>query len=155
VDYVDTMGRYDYRCEQWPVDLENLLLHVATKKTGKRVVLPMHGDLAIWLSQRPRGIGKAPIFPSLACQPLNGGSGLSAQFRAIVARAGIVGRVVTRQGKGRSTNSKTFHGLRHSFISQLANAGVAPEIRQKLAGHASAERKPNWKRAGNETPFSL
>ena len=120
------------------VDLENRLLHVATKKTGKRVVLPIHGDLEIWLSQRPRGIGKAPVFPSLACQPLNGGSGLSAQFRAIVARAGIVGRVVTRQGKGRSTNSKTFHGLRHSFISQLANAGVAPEIRQKLAGHASA-----------------
>ena len=68
-----------------------------------------------------------------------GGSGLSAQFRPIVAKAGIVGRVVTRQGKGRATNSKTFHGLRHSFISQLANAGVAPEIRQKLAGHASAE----------------
>ncbi len=121
------------------VDLENRLLRVTTKKTGKRVVLPIHGDLEIWLSQRSRGIGKAPVFPSLACRPLNGGSGLSAQFRAIVARAGIVGRVVTRQGKGRSTNSKTFYGLRHSFISQLANAGVAPEIRQKLAGHTSAE----------------
>ena len=120
------------------VDLENRLLRVATKKTGKRVVLPMHGDLAAWLSQRPRGIGKAPVFPSLACQPLAGGSGLSAQFRAIVAKAKIVGSVVTRQGKGRATNSKTFHALRHSFISQLANAGVAPELRQKLAGHASA-----------------
>jgi integrase len=130
----------DVICLRWEtVDLENRLLRVATKKTGKRVVLPIHGDLEIWLSQRPRGIGKAPVFPSLACQPLNGGSGLSAQFRAIVSKAGIVGRVVTRQGKGRSTNSKTFHGLRHSFISQLANAGVAPEIRQKLAGHASAE----------------
>jgi integrase len=45
---------------------------------------------------------------------------------------------VTREGKGRTTNSKTFHALRHGFISQLANAGVAPDIRQKLAGHASA-----------------
>jgi integrase len=129
----------DVMYQRWEsVDLENRLLHVATKKTGKRVVLPIHGDLEMWLSQRPRGIGKAPVFPSLACQPLNGGSGLSAQFRAIVARAGIVGRVVTRQGKGRASNSKTFHGLRHSFISQLANAGVSPEIRQKLAGHSSA-----------------
>jgi integrase len=118
--------------------LENQLLRVATKKTGKRVVLPMHGDLAIWLGQRPRGIGKAPVFPSLACQSLNGGNGLSAQFRAIVAKAGIVGRIVTRQGKGRATNSKTFHALRHSFISQLANAGVASELRQKLAGHSNA-----------------
>ncbi len=48
-----------------------------------------------------------------------------------------MGRVVTRQGKGRASNSKTFHGLRHSFISGLANAGVSPEIRQKLAGHAA------------------
>lgn len=50
-----------------------------------------------------------------------------------------MGRVVNRQGKGRATNSKTFHGLRHSFISQLANAGVAPEVRQKLAGHSDAK----------------
>ena len=126
------------------VDLENRLLRVATKKTGKRVVLPMHGDLEIWLSQRPRGIGKAPVFPSLACQPLNGGSGLSAQFRAIVAKAGIVGRVVTRQGKGRASNSKTFHALRHTFISGLANAGVPPEIRQKLAGHADLKVHANY-----------
>ena len=59
--------------------------------------------------------------------------------RRVLAEAGIVGRVVSRQGKGRATSSKTFRGLRHSFISQLANAGVAPEILQKLAGHASAE----------------
>jgi integrase len=120
------------------VDLENRVLHVATKKTGKRVVLPMHGDLGTWLCQRQRGVGKAPVFPSLAGQPLSGGTGLSAQFRAIVAKAGIIGRVVIRQGKGRATNSKTFHGLRHSFISQLANAGVPQEIRQRLAGHSSA-----------------
>ena len=43
---------------------------------------------------------------------------------------------MTREGKGRATNSKTFHALRHTFISSLANAGVPPDIRQKLAGHA-------------------
>jgi integrase len=119
------------------VDLENRLLRVATKKTGKRVVLPMHGDLFLWLSQRQRGIGKAPVFPSLACQGLSGGNGLSSQFKAIVAKAQIVGRVISREGKGRASNSKTFRALRHSFISRLANAGVSPELRQKLAGHAS------------------
>ena len=29
--------------------------------------------------------------------------------------------------------------LRHSFVSALANAGVASDIRQKLAGHADAK----------------
>ena len=70
--------------------------------------------------------------------------GLSAQFRNLVEKAGITGRVVTREGKGRATNSKTFHALRHSFISALANAGVASEIRQKLAGHADPKVHANY-----------
>ena len=121
------------------VDMSSNLLRIETKKTGRVVVLPMHPDFAEWLSGRTRGIGKAPVFPNLAGQAVAGGGGLSVQFRNIVEEAGVTVKVVSRTGKGRSMNSKTFHGLRHSFISQLANAGVAPEIRQKLAGHASAE----------------
>jgi integrase len=119
------------------VDLDAGLLRIETQKTGRLVVLPMHPDFASWLSQRQRGIGKAPVFPALVGKRIAGGRGLSVQFRDIVEKAGIIGRAVTGEGKGRTTNSKTFHGLRHSFISQLANAGVTPEIRQKLAGHAS------------------
>ena len=32
---------------------------------------------------------------------------------------------------------RTFHTLRHSFTSGLANAGVSPELRMKLTGHSS------------------
>jgi integrase len=107
------------------------LLRVGTRKTGKLVVLPMHPDFAAWLSGRPRGIGKAPVFPELAGKLIAGRMGLSVRFRDIARKAGIVGRVVTREGKGRTINSKTFHALRHSFISALANAGVSSEIRQR------------------------
>ena len=120
------------------IDLANDLVRIETEKTGRVVVLPMHPDFTGWLSQRTRGIGKAPVFPDLAGKTIAGGGGLSVQFRDIVEAAGIAGRRVTRDGKGRSTNNKTFHTLRHSFISQLANAGVASEVRQKLAGHTSA-----------------
>jgi site-specific recombinase XerD len=41
-------------------------------------------------------------------------------------------------GAGRSQSSLSFHSLRHSFNSAMANAGVALEVRQKLTGHASA-----------------
>jgi integrase len=41
-------------------------------------------------------------------------------------------------GKGvRKFTKRTFHSLRHSFNSALANAGVAEEIRMKLTGHSS------------------
>ena len=118
------------------VDLDGNLLTVDTQKTGATLKLPMHRDFRAWLDKRPRGIGKAPIFPKLTAERVGGCSGLSAQFRAIVKDAGIVGRVVERQGIGRTTNSKTFHALRHTFISALANAGVASDLRQRLAGHA-------------------
>src|SRR4029077_10255714 len=42
-------------------------------------------------------------------------------------RAGAAGRNVSRL---------SFHSLRHSFTSQLANAGVPPEVRQQLTGHS-------------------
>lgn len=35
-----------------------------------------------------------------------------------------------------STGHRTFHSLRHSFVSELANAGIAPDVRQMLAGHS-------------------
>ena len=38
----------------------------------------------------------------------------------------------------RQLSRRTFHALRHSFTSALANAGVAPELRMKLTGHKSA-----------------
>jgi integrase len=45
---------------------------------------------------------------------------------------------MTVQGKGtRKFTKRSFHSLRHSFNSALANAGVAEEIRMKLTGHAS------------------
>jgi integrase len=44
----------------------------------------------------------------------------------------------TVQGGGdRKISKRTFHALRHSFTSALANAGVAPELRMKLTGHSS------------------
>jgi integrase len=111
------------------IDLENRLIRVTTGKTGTVVVLPMHGDFASWLLGQPRGIGRAPTFPQLAGKRISGDGGLSAQFRAILKTAGITGRVVRRTGKGRATNTKSFHGLRHTFISRSANAGVPPDIR--------------------------
>ena len=69
--------------------------------------------------------------------------GLSVQFRKIAERAGVAGRVVTREGRGCSTSRKTFHALRHSFISPLANRGVACEVRQKPAGHSHSKVHAN------------
>jgi integrase len=109
------------------------------KKKNRKVVLPIHPVFAQWLRRQTRGIGKAPVFPGLAGKRGGGEGGWSMSFRAIMNRAGIQGRILReRNGEGRSQSSLSFHSLRHSFNSALANAGVDQEIRQKLTGHASA-----------------
>jgi integrase len=109
------------------------------KKKNRKVVLPIHPELAAWLKKQTRGIGKAPVFPTLAGKSGGGKSGLSSMFRRIMERAGVEGRILReRNGEGRSQSSLSFHSLRHSFNSALANAGVSQEIRQKLTGHATA-----------------
>jgi integrase len=47
------------------VDLSKGLLKVPTTKTGVVVTVPLHPELMKWLKSRERGIGKAPVFPSL------------------------------------------------------------------------------------------
>jgi integrase len=108
------------------------------QKTGGLVVLPVHPELAQHLQRLPAGVGKASILPSLAVQSGRGRSGLSMQFRKIMDRAGIdAGIARERSGKaGHSVSKLSFHSLRHSFTSALAAAGVAPEVRQQLTGHA-------------------
>ena len=45
---------------------------------------------------------------------------------------------MTVKGKGAHQFSRrTFHSLRHSFNSALANAGVSQKIRVKFTGHSS------------------
>jgi integrase len=62
-------------------------------------------------------------------------------FKRIMERAGIdAGVIRERKGAaGRSVSALSFHSLRHSFNSALANAEVPQELRQKLTGHASAD----------------
>jgi integrase len=111
-------------------------LKVKTSKTGKAVLVPIHPDLRRWLERRPRGVGKAPVFPSLAGKSGSGKSGISMQFKRIMERAGVKGRVLRNgKGAGRTTSSLTLHSLRDTFISRLANAGVAEDVRMKLVAH--------------------
>lgn len=118
------------------IDLKRQFISFTPSKTKKPVTIPLHPDLERELLKRP-GIGKAFLFPSLAGRGTGGKHGLSGRFVAIMERAGIEGKI-THEGL-RARASLTFHSLRHTFNSAMANAGVSQEIRQKLTGHASAE----------------
>jgi integrase len=120
------------------VDLAEGVLFYNQGKTGKRVEVPIHSDLEDHLlaiaGDNPRGL----LCQSLGLVRTTGGSGLSMQFAALMARIGMDQHKVETSEK-RKFSRLSFHSLRHSFASALANAGVSPEIRQKLTGHRSIE----------------
>ena len=138
--YYTGMRLRDVADLQWnAIDSEEQKITVTTRKTRKDVTVPIHPHFASWLQEQTRGIGKASVFPMLAGKAGAGKSGLSMSFKRIMERVNIKGRLLREAtGEGRSQSSLSFHSLRHSFNSALANAGVAMEIRQKLTGHASA-----------------
>lgn len=123
------------------IDLPAKTITYRPKKTGKLVAIPIHLELENYLLELPApDTSKAFVFPMLARRSTGGRSGLSMIFSRIMARARVQGKILSEgKGQGRTVRALTFHSLRHSFNSALANAGVSQEIRQKLTGHTSAE----------------
>ena len=127
---------------QWTaIDLSSKTIIYRARKTGRRVAVPIHPALEDYLLgvSAPQS-EKAYVFRNLAQRDTGGRSGLSMTFSRIMAKADICGEVITKaKGKGRTVRSLTFHSLRHSFNSAMANAGIAQEVRMKLTGHTSMD----------------
>jgi integrase len=106
-------------------------------KTGREIVTVIHPALEDYLLSLPAPkTDEAFLFPSLARRLV---SPLSKHFRnVIMEQAHIEQRVIRERAKsGRSVNALTFHSLRHSFSSILANAGIREELRMALTGHTT------------------
>jgi integrase len=119
------------------VDLDKECITFQQSKTGRMVQIPIHSNLKSWL--RTHKNGSQCVFPSLATKTTGGTTGLSQGFSKIMRDAGIEREEIReKQGeKGRSVHALSFHALRHTFNSILANQGVSQELRQEFTGHAS------------------
>lgn len=132
------------------VDLSRHVLRFRPEKTsrqknGKALEVPLLPDLENYLLALPSPSRQpnAPLFPALIRRKITGNSGLSNTFSRLIATAGIENepaktKAATKtKSKGRSVFPYSFHSLRHSFVSIMANAGVPKETRMKLAGHTT------------------
>jgi integrase len=120
------------------VDLSRGLVHYTQGKTGRKVLAPIHQDLETQLlelagSDNPGGY----LCPTLAKTRPNGHLGLSAQFKRLMQAAGVDSQEV--QSAHNKFSRKSYHSLRHSFTSHLANLGVSADVRMKLVGHKTPD----------------
>jgi integrase len=111
-------------------------LEYEQKKTGKMVPVSLHINLLEHLNFIFTFGITGFLCPKLAGKVTGGRRGLSEGFKRIVVKAGI--DQMTVKGKGiRNFTKRSFHSLRHTFNSVLANNGVSEEVRRKMTGHAS------------------
>ena len=126
------------------IDLQDGMIAFTPSKTariGKKLCLPIHPEIEAFLLRHPPGTSDdSPLFPSLSKLSLSGGAGASMTFRRIMERAGVdagIARKAREGSSGHNVSARSFHSLRHTYVTALSVAGVAVELRQKLAGHAS------------------
>jgi integrase len=126
------------------VDLDSGEIAFTTRKTGRRIVLPLVQPLADYLASLPASDNpNAFIFPRAANAKRT--APLSNQFRDILVEAGLVeprprGHKSTGKGRdqAREPSEISFHSLRHSAVTMLKAAGVSDFIAREIVGHESA-----------------
>jgi integrase len=118
------------------IDLEAGTMSYARRKSSVPVVMPLHEELLKWLTDQPAtDDSDAFVFPELAGMRAGGRNGLSALFTDIMKKAGIDGRELAPEGEaGYTRKALSFHCLRHTCNSMMANAGVPVDLRMALVG---------------------
>ena len=118
------------------LDLEGRWLRVTAKKTRKEVAVALHPDLVKWLSEQIKISSNGYVLNDLK---KHSSTHLSRSFTRFMKRAGVTGSLI-RKAKGKSGHNLsglTFHSLRHTFISAMANRGVAEELRKEIVGQTT------------------
>jgi integrase len=126
------------------VDLDTGEVAFSTRKTGRRIVLPLVQPLADYLASLPASDNPNAFIFSRAASARRTAS-LSNQFREILVEAGLVqplprGHKSTGKGRNqaREASEISFHSLRHSAVTMLKAAGVSDFIAREIVGHESA-----------------
>ena len=139
----------DLICLPWGgVDLQANRLTIQTRKTRKRITIPIRGELHALLSKlRKKAKKKGPsdhVWPEEAERYQAKGSGMFSNefYSEILVPCGLAAPRNKQKAKdGRSAKRDlaplSFHCLRHSFISFLKATGGNQAVAKELAGHSS------------------
>ncbi len=99
-----------------------------TARQRKVITVPLTPPCLAWIGMR-----KGDFFPDLKTQNT---ATTSMQFSAIMKKAKVP-KEITLPGGMKA--SRSFHALRHTFASWLAEADIHADVRQKLTGHSSSK----------------
>lgn len=128
------------------VDLARGEMRLTTRKTGKKLILPIAPPLRRHLESLPNlSQSKAPLHPKAYAVVQQDGraSRLSKQFGQLLEAAGLRASLPKRSKSQNSASAigrrrggvPTFHGLRRTAATLLHEAGIPAAVAQSLIGH--------------------
>ncbi|HET9377509.1 MAG TPA: tyrosine-type recombinase/integrase [Chthoniobacterales bacterium] len=141
------------------VDLQRAEIRLVTRKTGKRIMIPIAGPLKAHIDslEVPDQLG-LPVHPRAFGILKDHGkvSLLSHQFVDLMAQVGLrSGTSHKATGTGRDGKRKgvdiSFHSIRHSAVSLLKDAGIPDAVIMELVGHDSAAMSARYTSIGKES----
>jgi len=121
-------------------------LRLATRRTGKVLILPLAAPLLANIKKLPSSDDPhSPLHPKAYAilQKEGKSSSLSNQFADLLARAGLREKKSHKKSKDRSLSRRTveplsFHSLRRSATTFMHEAGIPQAVVQAMIGHDSA-----------------
>lgn len=115
--------------------------HRKQRASERETVVVMASDLRDYFKTLPVPMKKdAPLFPSLHGKKSGSAGGLSNAFSRLLEKAGIDREQgEERKGKGRRFSALSFHSLRHTMISRLANSDAPEAVTKAMSGHSTDE----------------
>jgi len=141
------------------VDLVRGEIRLVTRKTGKRLLLPITGPLREHVESLPHPDSHdAPVHPR-AYETLNSQNGrsgtLSNAFTELMIQVGLrPARTHQSTGKGRGARREgmdiSYHSLRWSAVSMMKDAGVPDAVVMALVGHDSTAMSQHYTHVGKE-----
>jgi integrase len=141
------------------IDLERDEIRLATRKTGKALLIPIARPLHEHLEKiADKDDARAPVHPhvfELVREQEGRVNTLSNQFTEILVAAGLR-KARNHQGRGIGRNGKregmdvSFHSLRHTAVSLLKDAGIPDAVVMALVGHDTVAMSQRYTHVGKE-----
>ena len=127
------------RAEQFTMSGQYRVWNLCQGKTKATVAIPLVEPLASHIEQLLKTQSTGFLSPTLAKLTCGSSNGLAYHFGKLLDTAKVdrIKETKKKGSKGQSRANKTFHSLRHTANSMMANAGISQDIRRKILGHTN------------------
>jgi integrase len=147
------LRREDVCLMEWKaIDFKSNVITVVPMKTARfnrKISIPIAAELEPYLHKAGSWRDESEfLLPNLAKRYRYNPCGISHDYQWLLQKIGIQ-TSIPRKGR-KAQVLKSFHSLRHTFVSRLAEKGISPLVIQSMSGHSTMAMTERYSHIGIE-----